>query len=322
MSTATARHLRTVPAVQPPATPTFIVGAERSGSTLLRLMLDAHPALSFPHQMEFLVDYARAEDDSEAASYIASLSRDPVFRRSDLKIGASKFRNATELAESLLRQRGEGCTVVGGTVHRHFQRLLDRWPNARFIHLIRDPRAVIPSFVRMGWDGNPYTATPRWLEAEREWDALKASIDRDRWTEVRFEDLVRAPEATTARLCDFMQVQYESSVLRYHEDSTYEPIDPAIADAWKSNPPAWIRQIEARAREMMVVRGYRPATDGTLSLAERAACIAGDRLTRMRFRQRRYGTALWAKSVVAGRVGRWVEQVRGDTRDIDETYIK
>lgn len=314
-----------VPGLQTSATPTFVVGAERSGSTLLRLMLDQHSKLSFSHQMEFLVDYTPpGQPHPEVLDLIGKLAGDAVFRRSKLEVGAYPFRNARELIESLLYQRGEGCVAIGGTVHRHFARMLDHWPHARFIHLVRDPRAVAPSAVRMGWDGTPYAAAERWVESEQEWDALRDRLDDDAWTEVRFEDLATRSEEALTGLCEFMGVEYEPALLEFHQHSTYSKVDGKIADAWRKNPTQWARDVEMRAGDMMLKRGYMPEVQDVPEVGslEIAALTMRERVMRTKLRQERMGVELWAKSLVARRLRRWVEKVHTEQADAESAFIK
>lgn len=315
----------TVPRLDTSATPTFIVGAERSGSTLLRLMLDQHSTLSFSHQMEFLVDYTTpGQPDPDVLDLLGSLVGDSVFRRSKLEVGAYPFSSARELIEALLYQRGTGCAAVGGTVHRHFARLLDHWPKARFIHLVRDPRAVAPSAVRMGWDGTPYAAADRWMKSEEEWDDLAERLSDDAWTEVHFEDLATQPQPALTGLCTFMGVEFEPAMLEFHQRSTYGKVDPVVADAWRKNPPQWAREVEMRAADMMLRRGYTPEAEelpevGTL---ETAALTVRERLMRTKIRQERMGVELWAKSLLARRLGQWVNKVRSEQARAEAALIK
>ncbi len=314
-----------IPGLDPTATPTFVVGAERSGSTLLRLMLDQHSKLSFSHQMEFLVDYTPpGRPHPNVLDLLARLAGDAVFRRSKLDVGAYPFGNARELIESLLYQRGQGCAAVGGTVHRHFARLLDHWPHARFIHLVRDPRAVAPSAVRMGWDGTPYAAADRWLKSEEEWDALAERLDDDAWTEVRFEDLATRSQEALTGLCSFMGVAYEPGMLAFHEHSTYSKVDPKIASAWRKNPPVWARDVEMRAADMMAKRGYAPEAEDVPEVGslEEAALSMRERVMRTKLRQERMGFELWAKALVARRLHRWVDKVRTEQAEAESVFIK
>ena len=79
------------------------------------------------------------------------------------------------LVNDFLRQKqaaSGGKPHVGATVHRHFERLRFLWPDARYIHLVRDPRDVARSVVQKGWAGNIYQASEFWIQAENCWDSL------------------------------------------------------------------------------------------------------------------------------------------------------
>src|SRR5690606_30898833 len=108
-----------------------------------------------------------------------------------------------------------GKSLVGATVHRHFDRLLWLWPDARFIHLVRDPRDVARSCIGMGWAGNVWTGVERWVTAEQLWDRLRHRLTEARMLEVRYEDLLAAPDRVLARTCAFVGVDYAPAMLTY-----------------------------------------------------------------------------------------------------------
>ncbi len=105
--------------------PYFIVGSERSGTTLLRLMLDYHPRLACLFEFDYSVDQVGADGSfPDLEDYRAWLPTRRSFYTSGASIDPSL--NYRELVDSFLeqkRQRG-GKEFIGGTVHRHFDRLL------------------------------------------------------------------------------------------------------------------------------------------------------------------------------------------------------
>ena len=149
------------------ATPFFLVASERSGTTLMSVMFDHHPQIAFLNAyfcIERLVDESDWPDMDEYYKY---LETDFVFQNCGLEI--DRGLNYPHLADSFLRQHltRSGKPIVGAKIRDNFHRVLRLWPDARFIHLIRDGRDVAHSIIGMGWAGNMYTGADHWLRAEK-----------------------------------------------------------------------------------------------------------------------------------------------------------
>ena len=132
--------------------PIFLVGSERSGTTLLRLMLSHHTQLSWCQEFEYVVERITEEGEyPDLKQYYEWLETHRIFQARNFKIDPTL--NYVELVNSFLIQQKEkdAKELIGATVHHHFDRLLKIWPNARFIHLIRDARDVARSCIGMGW---------------------------------------------------------------------------------------------------------------------------------------------------------------------------
>lgn len=239
--------------------PVFLVGAERSGTTLLRLLLDGHPDVAFASESEFLVD--RMGDDGSFPApdaYAEYLATNRVFQLSGLEVDPRLAYPA--LARSFLAQRAADRPVVGATVHRRFDLLLHLFPEARFVHLIRDARDVAASVIARGWAGNTWTASARWEDAERAWERLVALLPADRWLELRYEDLLRAPERELGRICAFLGIPFRREMLEVEGRSSYRRPDPSRAEAWRRHlSPRAVRLVEARIGGLLEARGYAPS---------------------------------------------------------------
>lgn len=244
------------------AEPCFLVGAERSGTTLFRLMLDHHPDLAFHSEFEFAVDLLEDERFPDLAMYHAFLETDRVFQLNGHHVDRSL--DYPELVRSFLEQKRlqDGKQMVGATVHRHFDRLLSIWPNARFMHILRDPRDVARSNVKMGWSGNVYYGVDRWIEAEETWERLKSSLDSDRYMEVRYQDLVTKTEEVLRNACEFLGVDFTEQMFEYADSSTYDLPDARALRQWEKKLSAnEVRWIEAKAQDMMQRRGFHVTTE-------------------------------------------------------------
>lgn len=307
--------------------PTFLAGCVRSGTTLLRLMLDHHPLVDFLHEFEFAVDLVGDDGRFPHMEFLYEyLEADRIFLDSGLVI--DRGLDFPALLNSFLRQRRDrkGKPLVGATVHAHFHRLLFVWPEARFIHLVRDGRDVSRSIVEQGWAGNAYEAAQMWIDAELSWADLSRMLPADRWVDVKYEGLIRQPEATLARLCAFLGVPYDPAMLDYPRDTTYGPPSPHLIDQWRRMPPAEVSLVESRVAAMLIRRGYalsgRPLP--TVSPRQRERIRRQHRWTRAVFRLRRYGLILFMAELLARRFGFQGLQKRMAPRmnAIDRKYLK
>lgn len=241
--------------------PVFLVGAERSGSTLLRLMLDSHPRVTCCEGFEFMV--AKVGDDGARPSiedYHRYLSTQPIFGSSQLAIDPSLGYD--ELVNDFFRQRltASGKETVAAMVHMDIDRILHIWPEARFIHLIRDPRDVALSVIAMGWFGNAYTAIDKWIHAERGWDRLAPKLDSDRWIELQFADLISDHETQLRRVCDFLDVDYTGQMLSYADETDYGLPNPSRIGSWRGTmSDRDTSLVEGKVGVLLAERGFEPS---------------------------------------------------------------
>jgi hypothetical protein len=286
--------------------PLFLVGSERSGSTLLRLMLDHHPEIAFAPEIDFIV--TRVSDTGRLPAM--PTYRDWIATVRGVEYTVDPWLDYRGLVNDFLRQKqraGGGKGHVGATVHRRFERLRFLWPDARYIHLLRDPRDVARSVVQKGWAGSLYQAPELWLAAERSWDALAPHLEPEQAIEVRYEELVAAPERELARICAFVGVDYSGAMLDYPEDARqYPPPDPSLALQWRTKlTPRQVAIVESRTGPMMAARGYPPSGHPPARIGRLGhhALLMGARVRRLRTRVGQYGPRLVAQDVLGRRLG-------------------
>jgi hypothetical protein len=311
----------------------FLVASVRSGTTLLGDMLDHHPEICFPGEFELAVDLLGPNGElPELAAYHDWLRLNRHFLGHRLRIDPGL--GYRELVASFLDQMQQGASrrgaekpVLGVGVHRRFRALAQLFPDARFVHLVRDPRDVAASIVEQGWAGNHYTGARQWRDTEAEWEHAKTGIPDERRLEVGFEALVTDAPATLGRICDFLGVAYSDAMLRYPEDSTYEPVDAGIAQRWKRRASSRATRLaEAGAGEWLARRGYAPSGLAPLrvgALGERAIALHC-RASRLRFRLRRYGVGFWLRRRAAMALGleAWRRRIVLEEHEITNRHLK
>jgi hypothetical protein len=214
----------------PPAP--FVVGLTRSGTTLLRMMLDAHPELTIPPETHFVPDLIKA---ARAASGTEPMLEAITSNRTWGDFGL----DATELRERLDRvDPGDGAGAVRAFFTAYaehqgkprwgdktpaymlsVQRIGRTLPESRFIHLIRDGRDVALSQSARALNEQPPPAeqAARWVKRIRKSREQAAALKGPRYVEARYEDLVREPETTLRRICAFVELPWDGAMLGYHE---------------------------------------------------------------------------------------------------------
>jgi hypothetical protein len=301
------------PGRQPPMKRFLLLGAERSGSTLLRLMLDHHPDLSCMFESDFmLADATRMREDWH-------------FRHSGLRLpdGDSTRR---DLIADFFRQRAASSRkpVIGATFHHGFEHLPELFSDAAFIHLLRDGRPVAASMVQMGWVGTTYHGARQWAASLDAIDSIRDRISPERWLAVRYEDLVTDPRRTLSRICACLGVPFSERMLSYCESTTYDPPDSSNADRWRQRMTRReIAMAESAAGAWLLRLGYpllfAPAPAGP---ARRLWLRLEDRGRRARFNCRRYGAALTAGRKICGLLRIRCDALDRRHRAIKEAHIK
>ena len=310
-----------------PLDPILLVGCERSGTTMLRLMLDHHPQIAFRNEFEFTVDLVSETGWPPLCDYYEYLEHHRNFQDSGLEIDPTL--DYPSLARDFLGQfqRRRGKPVVGATIHQRFDLALRIWPEARYIHLIRDGRDVARSVMKMGWAGNLWAASRRWIEAERIWDRLRGTLPPDRFIEVRYEELVADPPGELARLCEFAGVPYDPAMLAIDSDTTYESPDPKYSYQWRRNQsPADLGLVEASIGDLLEERGYEPSGHPRRRMTPglRRRLLLQDRLGRARHRWQVLGPGLFLENFVARRLGwrSWRLRVQDRIADVTRRRLK
>lgn len=308
--------------------PLFLVAAERSGTTLLRSMLDHHPDVTWQNEFEFAVNLMSDQGQWPALeTFYEFLSTHRVFQTNDFTIDINLDYGA--LVNSFLVQRMEQSekNIIGATVHRHFNRLLTLWPDARFIHLLRDGRDVARSNIGMGWAANMWCGAARWIEAETLWEEVRGRLSEANVIEVSSEKLIASPVETLTAICQFIGVAYHSKMLSYPEDTTYQAPDPTLSYQWKKKlSDDDIRLAEARIGAMLEARGYPLSGLEPMEVSSKrqATLRRQDRIGRFLFRARRYGWILILQDALARRIGPrwWEKRIRHRINEKAQPFIK
>jgi len=222
------RHLRGRSDPGPPAP--FVVGATRSGTTLFRLMLDAHPEVGIPSETHFFHKLVKRSERREISPELLADTIITHKRWGDFRLDPDELRarfDAIEpfnLADALrsfysLYAEKQGKTRWGDKTPgylRYMRRIEWVLPEARFIHLIRDGRDVALSVLPMNWGPSTITeAAELWVE--RVTLARENGRTVSHYMEIKYEDLITETEPILRDVAGFLELPWNDAMLDYHE---------------------------------------------------------------------------------------------------------
>jgi len=253
--------------------PFFIVGAPRSGTTLLAAMLDRHPDVAVSPETDFFL--LGPPRGSDRRSLVEAFFEMPRARDLGLTPDAVAARLADRpctpgaLMESVLDEYANrrGARFVGEKTPEHLlcaDAILAAIPKAKLICVERDGRDVALSLLRAGFTHELLRIhCHRWLEATRTADRLCRS-EPERFRCVRFEDLLESPEPRLRELSTWLGFEFSPEQLDASSESS--EIIPDHERAWKQKalePPdrsrvqAW--RHEATPRQLAIMEGIMGA---------------------------------------------------------------
>jgi hypothetical protein len=211
----------------------FVVGSGRSGTTLVRVMLDSHPDMAIPPEAFFPLEPPSAwfrDGRLDVGTAVGGIEREAWFSDWDLAPGA--FAKAAAAADprtyaELIRclfgtyAAGQDKARYGSKTPQHVlsvTRLAELFPESRFVHVVRDGRDVATSFLDVHFGPSDMaSAASLWRHRVSRGRADGTALGSGRYMECRFEDLLADPEATLRQVCAFLDLRFDMAVLHHHE---------------------------------------------------------------------------------------------------------
>ncbi len=237
----------------------FVVGVGRSGTTLLRLMLDAHPQLAIGPETQFVPDLLDADDPVErimTARTWADFGLDPdefARRAADQDLAGVLRAFYSLYAESQGKPRWGEKTP--GYV-KSMDAIAGVLAEARFVHLIRDGRDVALSRRARGMGADKPMAKTANLWRRRIEDARDQARGLEgRYIELRYEDLVADPEPQLRRICELIELDFDPAMLRHDKGA-----DERLAELGDLAAEGGRKAREADERATAHTRARGPAT--------------------------------------------------------------
>ena len=216
--------------------PIFIISSPRSGSTLLRLVLNAHSKIAIPPPtllFPYIFPYSHTYGDLQVEKNLDVLIDDI------LELQKSKPW-PIELDSAILKDAIEERSFAGiyAALHRIWAEHHDkpRWgektppdiffigdilacfPDAQFIHIIRDGRDVAVDWMEnLAWPKNIYSTAVNWKDFVGAAAPWRDKLDSDQLLEIYYESFVRDPQKITEEICSFLGEAFEPEMLQYYK---------------------------------------------------------------------------------------------------------
>jgi hypothetical protein len=271
------------------ADPFFIVGNDRSGTTMLRMILDRGADAAIPPESMFLTDFAPQIEHGVAdpAQFMREVWEHPKVKLWNLPgppppvppglSGADAVRFACEAPFKAYAAKYGKPRWGDKTPHyvHHVELLRSLWPGARFVVLVRDGRDVALSLRKMPFGpNNAWAAAPWWARGIRAGE--KAQADHpDAVRTIRYEDLAARPLEVVPEVCAFLGLAFEPEMLaletadraRIVRDQTswfptlFDGINTDAVGRWRREMSLRDQQIFAAGAGPELERmGYEPGT--------------------------------------------------------------
>lgn len=231
--------------------PFFIVGAPRSGTTLLAVLLDRHSNISIGPETQYYTEfiprnwanrkpesYEQLVDSALASKRIADfgLDRDQLLRH---------FKTYELSSANLLLSIMEVHAIKNSKLHPgekspmhidYVPAILDQFPDAKVISVLRDGRDVVRSLLKVPWaiPRNPRRLQLfclRWIDAVEKMIHYQKTLPSHRFMSVRFEDILRQPRLELEKICDFLGEEFEPTQLEPAQSSN---VIPQWEQNWKN----------------------------------------------------------------------------------------
>lgn len=287
----------------------MFVGCGRSGTTLVRAIFDSHSQLAVAHHAQFIVEMGRRRRRYETVHglvterFLTDLfasHRFPLLQVPEATVREAFIRPVPSYAGAVRRVLGlyaehQGKPRYADKTPGHVLRiglLGELFPEARFVHVIRDGRSSWLGYRERGF--GPQTladAAFNWKGRVLRGRRAGKALGEGRYREVRYEDLVERPEETLRPLCAFLDLEYEPNMLQFHEradtvlagmggsgrtafENVARPLTQGLRD-WRGElAPEDLELFDAIAGDLLADLGYE-RTGSADSLAARGAVARG-----------------------------------------------
>lgn len=272
----------------------FFMGAGRSGTTLVEAIFDSHPDLAVAHEIRFVSHLGRRRRRYERAGGFATdrflsdvlsypsvshlqLSADELHRALASGSPPSSYADAVRRIFSAFAAR-TGKTRYGDKTPSYVLAvplIAELFPEARFVHVIRDGRDAVLAHLDRGTGLDNLTGNAfHWRSMVRHARRAGFALGPTRYVELRYEALLEDPEAAIRPACKLLDLPFDEKMLHYYERADeivgpmheperfahlYLPPTKGLRDWRNQMPPEHVAVFEAIAGDLLEELGYERA---------------------------------------------------------------
>lgn len=264
----TVRQLQAVPLseIEPCPNPVVIAGIHRSGTSLLRRVLDSHPSIACPPESYFLQAFTSMLDDRDVGAGLAGFGFPDDEHAALIRAWATQFHEAFRAARG--KPRWADKTPQYTAILPSLRRLLGA--DAQFVVITRNPLDVTHSIASRGWrlaelDPDPVLNAAMYV-AERMRLVQAFEAEDDGTVRLSYEQLVAHPERELRRVLDFLGEPWVPDVLEHHRfEHNFGTEDPVVrgltgfhsnSGNWRALPPDALSAIVPILRTPAAQWGY------------------------------------------------------------------
>ena len=290
--------------------PIFVIGAPRSGTTLLRYVLSSHPRIHIPPESNFIPRFLRSRPGREfgRADAVRVLETMMTYRsffkdwRGERPDPTGLIERFPDLVPSTIidavfseyagQYGAERWGDKSPIYTMHVDVIARAFPTAQFIHIIRDGRDVALSMQQTYRGGrffyiDVFYGARSWKRRVLHASAAGARLGPSRYLEFRYEDLTANPETVIRDICEFLGEEYHPAMMhpsreavRHHHSrgihaATRKPLTTSRSGRWRTEMPLRDqRLVQAVAGDLLAAKGYEVARLGRMSIPERLRLAA------------------------------------------------
>ena len=268
--------------------PILIIGCRRSGTSLLRTLLSQHSQFAVhPDEPQFIIGLAQRFGETNipadrAITYITTHRLCPTEVTAEIlsaRIGSQQTISLQEIVHTYLDLWQSESAQLGRVVLKdpyfsfHLPQMKRLFPDATWIHIVRDPRANVSS-QRSRWpSANVYECARWWRDTVTASHALCVQ-EKNSAIEIAYEALINEPQQTLEQLCKHLTVPYEDSFFSFKHETrmfdagegqprSFSHFDPTRLSLWKKRlTDADIQLVETICSPTMQSFGYSKTTAG------------------------------------------------------------
>lgn len=249
----------------PEMNPIFVIGNPRSGTTLLRLIITAHSQVIIPPESSLIVNYFTRYGHLKHFSrqnlhdFLNDLGPNGFGLEEQWEISLDDFKvtltekvglSYAELCGSLYiyyaKQKGFSEKFIWGDKNNAYVNYIDvlawLYPQARFVHIVRDGRAVLASYQALANDSHKYAphlpknakiVAARWNDTISRITHHLEKYATERYIVVRYEDILTDFNRSVGQVCEFLGLSLEENMQKYHILNRNKNLEPVAYDSWK-----------------------------------------------------------------------------------------